>query len=350
MAHATGSRHGVVGIPPLLALARERGIDEDELLRAAGIARALLGDPAASVPVAQVHALVATLLERTGDAALGLDAARHYHPETFGLLGAVAALTPSVREVIKLFVEYVHMTFTFFFLEFEDGEREGRLVFIADGDLGELHRFYLDRELAFVAETARRFWPDKNRQILRRFTLDYPEPAEAARYRDYFQCAVEFGAAQAAVSGDFSSDRPKDSGNPLGLGVLTEHLRSFAGGHRDGDGAIVHRVRREITVAVTARRVLPDAERVAAAIGVSERALRRQLAARGTHFRALTDEVVGTIAQRYLRDSGLTIADVAERVGYSEAASFVRAFRRWTGTTPDAYREEASRRRAAGGP
>jgi AraC-like DNA-binding protein len=39
-----------------------------------------------------------------------------------------------------------------------------------------------------------------------------------------------------------------------------------------------------------------------------------------------------------LRDSALSVAAVAERLGYAEPASFVRAFRRWTGTTPEAFR------------
>ncbi|MDB4969962.1 MAG: AraC family transcriptional regulator [Myxococcales bacterium] len=344
MPHATLSRHGVLGIPPLLALARERGLDEDELLRKAGVARALLDDPHAAVPVEQVHALVQALLDRTGDPALGLDAGRHYHPATFGLLGAVAAVTPTVREVIRLFVQYSHLTFTFFLLEFEENERGGRLVFIEDGDLGPLRRFYLDRELAFVAETARSFWPETHQEILRSFDFDYPEPAEAARYRAHFGCTVRFDMPQAAAVGDFTNDRAAADTNALGLDVLKEHLQAFAGGQRDGDD-VVDRVRREITVAVTAQRLLPDIDRVGAAVGMSGRALRRKLSAQATSFRALTDEVVAALAKRYLRDSTLTIADVAERVGYSEAASFVRAFRRWTGTTPDAFRDPTARRR-----
>jgi AraC-like DNA-binding protein len=335
--HATASRHGVLGIPPLLGLARERGIDEDMVLRKAGIARELLDDPHADVPVEQVHAMVQALLDHTGDAALGLDAGRHYHPETFGLLGAVAALTPTVREVIRLFVQYSHLTFTFFLLEFEEGARDGRLVFVEDGDLGALRRFYLDREFAFVAETARTFWPDNYRQILRSCDFDYAEPAEAARYRSLFPCDVRFGAATAAIAGDFTSDRPRADTNALGVDLLKEHLNSFAGTQPDSVD-VVDRVRREIAVAVTARRVLPDVARVAAGVGLSERVLRRRLAAHGTSFRALTDEVVAPLAKRYLRDTALSIADVADRVGYSEPASFTRAFRRWTGTTPDVFR------------
>jgi AraC-like DNA-binding protein len=332
--HASNDRHGVLGIPPLLALARERGLDADALLAEAGIAKPLLDDPRASVPVERVHALVRLLLARTGDLALGLDAGRQYHLATFGILGAVAAVTPTAREMIRLFADYIHLTFTFFHVALEEGPARGRVVFVDDGDLGDLHRFYLDREIAFIHWAVQKFWPD--RKLLDAFELDYPEPDDTERYRALCTCPVRFGAAQAAVSFDFRHDQPRADVNPLGTALLTEHLRSF-GRAREGDDA-VDRVRREITLAVARRQTLPELDVVAAALGLSERALRRRLSAASTSFRELADGVLAALAMRYLRDTALSVADVAERLGYSEPASFVRAFRRWTGTTPEAFR------------
>jgi AraC-like DNA-binding protein len=337
MPHAHNGRHGVIGLVPLLSLARERGLDPDALLRAAGIAPSLLADPQASVPVARVHALVGSLLAETGDEALGLSAARHYQMATFGLLGAVAAVTPSMREVIRLFVEFSHLTFTFFLLDFQESASEGRLLLVSDGDLGPLHRFYLDRELAFVCETARTFWPDTFRAVMRSVELDYPEPREAARYRAYFPCAVRFGARQARFTADLSADQPRVAANTLGLDQLKQHLRSFAGGLASED-ELVAGVRRRITIGLQQSGGMPRLDAVAAELGLSERTLRRRLQDKQTSFRAVVDEVAAPIARRYLTETALTVGEVAERLGYSEPASFVRAFRRWTGTSPESYR------------
>lgn len=338
MSRMRHARHGVVGLPPLLSVASAHGIDPDEALRRVGIAPSLLRDPRASVPVERVHALSRLLLDATGDPALGLDAGRRYHPSTFGLLGAVASIAPTVREVVRLFVDYAHLTFTFFVVDFVEARDDtGRILFVDGATLEpRLHRFYLDREVAFVNETARTFWPETHPLLLRAVELDYPEPAEAARYRRFFPCPVRFGAEHGAVVLDLAHDRPRAHANPLGLQLLKEHLRSF-GVVRDGDG-LVERVRREITVSIAARQTLPAIGRVAAAAGLSERALRRRLTAAGTSFRALTDETVTLLAKKYLRDSGRPVGDVARRLGYAESASFVRAFRRTTGTTPDAFR------------
>jgi AraC-like DNA-binding protein len=152
---------------------------------------------------------------------------------------------------------------------------------------------------------------------------------------------VRFGAPQASVSFDFTHDRPRADVNPLGVALLSEHLRSFGRGRQSDDP--VDRARREMTLSVARRRKLPDLDAIAGTLGVSERALRRRLTAAGTSFRALADGVLAPLAKQYLHGTTLSVAAVAERLGYSEPGSFVRAFRRWTGTTPDAFRGDQRR-------
>jgi AraC-like DNA-binding protein len=336
---ASDDRHGVLGLPPLLSLARDRGLDGDALLAKAGIPKALLDDPRATVPVERVHALVRLMLARTGDPALGLDAGRHYHLATFGLLGAVAAVSPTARDLLRLFVDYVHLTYTFFVLGLEESGNRGRLVLVENGDLGDLHRFYLDRAIAFVQFTTHKLWPKHG--MLAAIDLDYPEPADVAPYRALCTCPVRFDAAQAGLDFDFADDRPRPEVNPLAVALLAEHLRSF--GQARGNDDVADRVRREIALSVARRRTLPELDTIAATLGLSDRALRRRLAAAGTSFRALADGVLEPLAKRFLRDSALSVARVAERLGYSEPANFVRAFRRWTGTTPQAFRVRSAR-------
>ena len=73
---------------------------------------------------------------------------------------------------------------------------------------------------------------------------------------------------------------------------------------------------------------------VAAALGVSDRTLRRRLAADGTSYQRLLDDVRESLAVELLGTGRLRVQDVAVRLGYAEASSFILAFRRWTGRTP----------------
>jgi AraC-like DNA-binding protein len=82
--------------------------------------------------------------------------------------------------------------------------------------------------------------------------------------------------------------------------------------------------------------------KVAAALRVSPRTLRRRLAASGLTFSELTQKARCERALLLLRSGELSLEDVAERLGYSTLSNFVRAFRKWTGVTPAAYRKRAS--------
>src|SRR5262249_36258820 len=79
-------------------------------------------------------------------------------------------------------------------------------------------------------------------------------------------------------------------------------------------------------------------EEVAAELGVSPRTLKRKLAAERLTYSALAEDERRERALLLLRSPELTLDRIAEELGYSDLANFTRAFRRWTGTTPAAYR------------
>jgi AraC-like DNA-binding protein len=80
---------------------------------------------------------------------------------------------------------------------------------------------------------------------------------------------------------------------------------------------------------------LSDASRE---VGMTPRALRRKLEAEGTSFAAVVDDARAELARRILGEASTTIQEAAYRLGFAEVSSFHRAFRRWTGMTPSAYR------------
>ncbi len=80
-------------------------------------------------------------------------------------------------------------------------------------------------------------------------------------------------------------------------------------------------------------------DRIASAVGTSARTLQRRLRESGTSLRAVLDDARRAIAMRELARETRTVTDVAFLLGFSETSAFDRAFRRWTGTTPAAYRK-----------
>jgi AraC-like DNA-binding protein len=80
-------------------------------------------------------------------------------------------------------------------------------------------------------------------------------------------------------------------------------------------------------------------EDVAGELGMSVRTLRRRLTDRGTSYRQIVDDLRREMAIKYLRDTDMTVEDVAFTLGFNDAASFRRAFRRWTSATPQRFRQ-----------
>jgi AraC-like DNA-binding protein len=73
---------------------------------------------------------------------------------------------------------------------------------------------------------------------------------------------------------------------------------------------------------------------------MSVRTLQRRLGEEGTSFAALVDQARHQRSRLLIRSSELTLVEVATRVGFAEFATFSRAFKRWTGVAPGAYRAQ----------
>ena len=89
----------------------------------------------------------------------------------------------------------------------------------------------------------------------------------------------------------------------------------------------------------------PNFESVAKLLRTPARTLRRQLRAQNTSFRELIDELRAHVAIKYLRDTNMTSEDIALALGFSDAANFRHAFRRWTKASPSMFKNIATDQR-----
>ena len=80
---------------------------------------------------------------------------------------------------------------------------------------------------------------------------------------------------------------------------------------------------------------------VARRLAMSERTLQRRLREHGTSYESVVDDARRQLALQYLNGGGHTAGDIASRLGFADRSPFIRAFRRWTGTTPSAFLRSA---------
>jgi AraC-like DNA-binding protein len=125
-----------------------------------------------------------------------------------------------------------------------------------------------------------------------------------------------------------------------------QSLRAFLAGapgnlivsYRDNCN-LTERVRRLLTKRL--QEELPPFEIVAIALNVTPQTLRRRLRDEGSSYQQIKDEVRRDAAIKYLAQSRLPLPEIANRVGFSEASAFHRAFKGWTGVSPGEYRSSS---------
>jgi len=83
---------------------------------------------------------------------------------------------------------------------------------------------------------------------------------------------------------------------------------------------------------------------VARALGLSVRSLRRRLVAEGVSYTSVANDALAMVAKHYLVDEQYSIQQTAHEMGFSDPRAFHRAFKSWTGMTPDAFRNSRSGR------
>ncbi|MEM6293146.1 MAG: AraC family transcriptional regulator [Myxococcota bacterium] len=108
----------------------------------------------------------------------------------------------------------------------------------------------------------------------------------------------------------------------------------------EGDATFAERTRTVLMEGLPSGQFAVDD--VATRLAVSSRTLQRRLRSEGTSFKEVVDATRETLARHYLGRTRLTATEIAYLLGFDEATSFFRAFHRWTGTTPEALRQQSS--------
>ncbi|MGB6055137.1 MAG: helix-turn-helix transcriptional regulator [Burkholderiaceae bacterium] len=86
----------------------------------------------------------------------------------------------------------------------------------------------------------------------------------------------------------------------------------------------------------------PEIDAVARQLHMTGRTLRRKLQAQGVSYQSILTDVRRQLALGYLRKTRMSVEDIAAALGFSDAANFRHAFKKWTGRTPGEYRSTSA--------
>ena len=319
----------------LLTATEPLGVPRESLLAVVDCCLDKLDDPDARIPLRAFHDACSVALRLSGDPALGLRWADSSSATSFAPLSNLIAHSASLRQGLSLLAQY-------FLLLSDQGSYEvvphgDRLLLRcvpALGEAPELRRFSAElivggfwRLFHWFGGAARPAQP----------CFAYPAPAYRDVYDGFFGQAPTF---EAPFSGFVFDDVVLQAASPLRDDEVRAALEEVAERR-------LLRVTQSTPYALRVRDLLVqdpaphrvEMESVAGWMELSVRSLRRRLSDEGMSYQAVQNEAAALVAGRLLRNTRRTIGDIAYEMGFSETSAFHRAFKRWTGKTPSAYRD-----------
>lgn len=301
-----------------VAIAARHGITESALL--AGLPVRDLADPTTRVPLKVCEAIAA----RANVPALGLEAGLQMTLSSHGFLGFAAMTAATVRDALELAVRFASTRTSAIALSLHVAGARAAFVVEERTDLGHLRETLV---LALLVGLWRLGTSVTGLALDGTAEVTFARPPYLAALpvadRMRFSCASNRLVFDARLL-----DVPLTAADPVASALARAQCERELAALGDD---VVTRVRRELPASLPA---------VAKALKLSPRTLKRRLAASGTTFTHLHDAHRRETALLLVADRALAISDVAARLGYTELPNFTRAFRRWTGVTPQAYRRD----------
>jgi len=315
----------------LLDAIASSGIDVARLARSVGLSMAKL-ERGVSHP--ESDRFLTAAWEAIGDPAFGLIAGTTLKPELYSVVGLAALTSPTLGAAFERTVRYARLVWGDA-CEMVRDPGKATIRVLHSGRERPYTRAKVDMQLASRVAFASRFTGVSIVPVS--VALRRARPQWASRYREVFGCPVRFDQAEDSITfRQRDLDRSLLSANAQISPLLERHAEQILAGM--GQNGASGQVR--IVLQRRLRGEEPQLAHVAEELGMSMRTLQRRLSAEGARFADLLDDVRHFMAQEYLSADHLNLMEIAFLLGFSDPNSFFRAFRRWTGTTPDSYRRQ----------
>ena len=312
----------------------QSGVDALALFAQAGLDPALMQDPNARYPVAATARLWRLSVAATGDEAFGLRVACCVTPTTFHALGYSLVASPTLMDAFNRLVRYFRIVADAGELRFHANAEQCEFEILPGSTAGTAAPEAIDAFLSVNLRMCRALYGRGLSPLA--VHMVRPAPADRAPFERVFRAPLQFSAGEnRLIFARAPFDERLAGANP----ELARHndailLRHLARLDRE---SVANRVHAQLLELLPQGE--PSQEKIAGRLNLSLRSLQRRLAAEDTSFKSILNTTRRELALSYIEDPAYPISEVTFLLGFADTSSFSRAFRRWTGQSPVAYRE-----------
>ncbi|WP_394837874.1 AraC family transcriptional regulator ligand-binding domain-containing protein [Pendulispora rubella] len=318
---------------PVIDYLRARGHDPDRILASGKTSIEELRNGHARIPHARAMAMYLSIRAGTDEAGLGLRFSSFVKGETFAILEYAARASATVRDAIEVTNRYARLIDDSFAFRLEPA---GAYAFWRlDMSWPEPVRgIVTEYVLGIVSRASRMLFGTKlpSKEVW----LRTPAPRDTRVYEELLATPVRFSAPDYGLLmfPELLERRP-NSADPVLANLLGQQAESMLAGLRRE--SLCDEVRRVVSEEL--RSGAPAMDRIARRLATTPSTLRRRLSDEGVRYKDLLEAARRESACTYLSDQQLTVTEIAFRLGYRDATTFFKVFKRWTGQTPAEYRK-----------
>lgn len=321
----------------LCEVAARFGVGAGDLQQLLGLNREQLLEPDRMVPINAARAATEYAFARAGKQGLSFAYAQALSVTLHGPISLIALSSNNLLEVIQALERYFSLRAPAIHFQAEVGSETVTLHVSYLRHEDPLRPYLMELLLMGLVVMAGQILdrPQTGTEVL----MEGPPPPYYAALASQLPAPIRYDAGEYAIRVPRAlMEAPLRLANPSAAAMAREACeRELQARQISREEVLTARVR-----AVLARNDdrLPSLEEVASALHVSTRTLKRRLQEEGRNFRALVDHVLCERATQMLQGEGLSVSEVAFRLGYNDVSNFSRAFRRWTGQSPSDFRKE----------
>jgi AraC-like DNA-binding protein len=318
------------------------GIPVDDLLRRIGLSRSDIEDPDARIPRERSMRLWTETPLFIGDEEFGLHAAEIVHGSATSLgsidvidyVTRASATLGAAVERLSRYSQILQEELLEIRLETspEVARIEARLLGLPRGTLRHAAEFVIATFLLRSRDLIGRDFDPLEVEF------EHPAPEGVSEHRRIFRAPVRFDAPANAISFDAALlEVPVLSADSRLCALLDKQAEEILARLPKADD-MTERVRRAVYDLLGSSDL--SAERVARKLGITVRTLQRRMREEGQTYHGLLDSLRCELARHHLRERRLAVSEIAFLLGFGDVSALHRAFRRWTGLTPRAFRDE----------
>lgn len=317
----------------LLGLVDERGAAPERMCRGLGFTYQDLRDQHMLLSHTQIRELILRCERLLIEPALGLAVGARQTPVSWGVAGLAMLTCETFGDAMAYGVTHQASAGAMLDHLVEEQGREVHIeVMPRQFDL-QIESFLVDEAMASALAVARCLVGTTFKPL--RVDLARQRPDHEEVYRRFYRCPVRFDAGCNRLIFESHWLGARLAGyDRITCGLVQAQLNTLLE-RPIGRHDLVESVANRIRFGIEAR---PSQRDLAGMVNVSERTLRRRLGRQETTYRQLRDDTRYERARDLLANSEMTVAQVAELVGYSDARAFRRAFKRWAGVLPAEFR------------